>query len=148
MATRPHSEIVGTPALGDDGSVYFSSYDKYVHAVAADGSFLWKRYVTYWRLTNTLIGPNGDVYVVGENGYYHPHVYAINSTTGEVAQAPWPVHRQNSRGTLRRRPIDMPPVELQLGQPLDAYLPAGEVHHFTVDVEVGRKRLAFPLRHR
>jgi YD repeat-containing protein len=133
--------VLGTPALGDDGSVYFSCRDQYVYGVDAGGSFLWKTYVTYWRLTNTLIGPNGDVYVVGENGYYHPHVYAINSATGAVAQAPWPVHRQNSRGTGRRRPIDMPPIELQLGESYDGVLPAGEVHHFSVDTEVDQSLL-------
>jgi RHS repeat-associated protein len=132
---------VGTPALGDDGSVFFSSQDKYVHAVDAGGSFLWKRYVTYWRLTGTLIGKNGDVYVVGENGYYHPHIYAINSDTGAVAQAPWPVGRQNARGTSRRRPIDMPPVELELGVPYASPLPAGEYHHFTVDIDRDRNLL-------
>lgn len=67
-----------SPAIGDDGSIYFGSQDNSVYALNADGSLKWT-FVTDDRVRSTpAIGEDGTVYV----GSLDDNLYALDPATG------------------------------------------------------------------
>ena len=63
-----------TPAIGDDGTIYFGSYDNYLYAVNPDGTQKW-RYKA-----NDVIGESPAINIIGVIffGSYDNYLYAIN----------------------------------------------------------------------
>jgi outer membrane protein assembly factor BamB len=64
--------ITSAPALGTDGSIYFSSRDHHVYALNPDGSLKWSVNIGGWGSSTTL-GADGTIYV----GTYSRKLYAI-----------------------------------------------------------------------
>ncbi|PTX90942.1 PQQ-binding-like beta-propeller repeat protein [Opitutus sp. ER46] len=69
--------ITGSPAVADDGSVYFGSTDKSVYAYNADGSLKWT-YATGGLIDtcSPAIGADGSVYIGSNDGKF----YAFTAT--------------------------------------------------------------------
>jgi outer membrane protein assembly factor BamB len=70
-------QVWATGALGADGTSYFQTADSNVIALRSDGTQLWTFY-SQGGNTAPVIGPDGTVYVVNQNG----NVYALNPTDG------------------------------------------------------------------
>ncbi|RLJ01815.1 MAG: hypothetical protein DRP11_03845, partial [Candidatus Aenigmatarchaeota archaeon] len=67
-------EIFSSPAIGNDGTIYFGSTDTYVYALNPDGSLKWKFQTEDWVKGSPSIGEDGSVYVCSND----KHLYAIN----------------------------------------------------------------------
>jgi len=66
--------VEGGPIIGDDGTIYFGSFDHYLYALYPDGTLKWK-YKTNGRIWSTpAIAEDGTIYI----GTYKYYLYAIN----------------------------------------------------------------------
>ncbi|HIH17511.1 MAG TPA: S8 family serine peptidase [Nanoarchaeota archaeon] len=65
--------LVGSPAIGNDGTIYASVQDQNLHAVNPNGTLRWKYPIGYG--SSPAIGSDGVIYVGSENGY----LYSLNS---------------------------------------------------------------------
>lgn len=82
-----------SPAIGDDGTIYFGSDDHYLYAINPNSTLKW-RYETGDKITaSPAIGSDGTIYV----GSYDRQVYAINPdgtlkwvypTSGPITNSP------------------------------------------------------------
>jgi len=87
------NQILSSPAVGDDGNIYFGSFDYKLYAIDDTGSKLWE-YVTDGPIySSPAIGPDGTIYV----GSADNNLYALNpngtekwhfETGGEVHSSP------------------------------------------------------------
>jgi outer membrane protein assembly factor BamB len=76
-ATR--DEITSSPAVGNDGTIYFGSIDGFVYAVNADGALKWRSPTSNdIDLATPAIGEDGTVYIGSTDG----GLYAFNGATG------------------------------------------------------------------
>jgi len=66
--------IEGGPAIGDDGTIFFGSFDKYLYAVNPDGTLRWKFKTNGWIWSTPAINEDGTIYI----GTYGCSLYAIN----------------------------------------------------------------------
>ena len=55
--------IVSTPALADDGTIYFNS-PKFLYALSPDGKMKWRYFPGAELNTSPVVGPDGAVYIV------------------------------------------------------------------------------------
>lgn len=85
------------PTVGDDGTIYVGSYADTFFALNPDGTVQWT-FETGWWAMNATVGPDGVVYM----GSRDENFYAIYSTSGGIADSPWPQFGQNWRRTSRR----------------------------------------------
>jgi hypothetical protein len=72
---RYHTEggIYSCPAVDGDGTVYFSSRDRYLHAVSPQGEMKWRIQVGVDETASPSIGDDGTIYYGSSNSY----LYAI-----------------------------------------------------------------------
>ena len=86
-------EILTSPAIGPDSTIYVKATDNYLYAINPDGTLKWK-YETVWTYTFELspsIGPDGTIYFGGSD-----YLYALNPDgslkwqyeTGRVPKTP------------------------------------------------------------
>jgi len=80
--------ILSSPAIADDGTIYFTSFSNYLYALNSDGTEKWRypihTYVDVW--SSPVISPDGTIYVgsqqyppgVTKNIQYEGMLYAIN----------------------------------------------------------------------
>ncbi len=61
--------ISSSPAIDEDGTIYFSGGDSRFYALNPDGSLKWKRYDPC-RFSSPVIGDDGTIYVGGSNHSY------------------------------------------------------------------------------
>jgi outer membrane protein assembly factor BamB len=96
----PPADVLSTPLVAGDGSIYFSGSDGRVWAVSVDGRPKWD-YQTRNRLfTSPAIGLDGTVYAASNDST----LYAISErggSNGGYANAPWPKARGNRANTGR-----------------------------------------------
>ena len=72
--------IVGSPTVGPDGMIFFTSHDKHLYAVTPDGAVKWKL-ATGDRIWSTpAIAEDGTVYTGSDDDY----LYAVNGETGKT----------------------------------------------------------------
>ncbi|UCB58446.1 MAG: PQQ-binding-like beta-propeller repeat protein, partial [Thermoplasmatales archaeon] len=65
--------IKGPASIADDGTIYFTSYDRYLYALHSNnGSMKWKVNVGQWPESNPSIASDGTIYIAGDM------LYAIN----------------------------------------------------------------------
>ncbi len=55
-------EIIHTPAIGEDGTIYFSCQDGYLYALNSDGSFKWKTLLGWYSTFSPTIGNDGTIF--------------------------------------------------------------------------------------
>lgn len=72
-------EIFASPAIGDDGAVYFGSRDNTVYALNPDGSLKWKFVTGDWVDSAPTISADGDALYVGS---WDNRLYALATDTG------------------------------------------------------------------
>ncbi len=71
--------IVGSPTVGPDGTIYFTSHDKKLYAVTADGKIRWT-FETGDRMWSTpAVAEDGTVYTGSDDD----HLYAVDGATGK-----------------------------------------------------------------
>jgi outer membrane protein assembly factor BamB len=80
------------PAIGDDGVIYFGSFDSDLWAVNSDGTPNWKFRAGEALLTAPVLGNDGKVYV----NSFSATMFAIETTSTQAAQTAWPMLGQNS----------------------------------------------------
>ena len=86
-------EITSTPAVANNGNIYFGSDDDYLYALNKNGNMLWK-FQTYGKVeTSPVIDQNGTVYFGSDDDY----LYAIYITAQGLANSNWPMYRANAR---------------------------------------------------
>jgi outer membrane protein assembly factor BamB len=72
---KTEGDIYSSPAISDDGIIYFTSDDYYLYALNPDGSLKWRYYVgDHDEFSSPVIGPDGAIYI----GTYTSLLYAIN----------------------------------------------------------------------
>lgn len=120
-------EIRGSsPAVADDGSVYIGSYDGYVHAVNADGSKR-RTYATGAYIRASPLIHDRALFIGSGDG----RLYII-AVDANLAESPWPMHRQNVRRTGRRASAQAPVLA---SQPMSATAAANANLTLRVDAE-------------
>ena len=67
------SGVASSISIGDDGTLYFTSWDHYFYAVCPNGTLKWKVDLGDSTISSPAIEKNGTVYVGGSN-----YLYAIN----------------------------------------------------------------------
>lgn len=79
-----------TPAVGDDGTVYFVSNESHLVAIdGASGAQVFDFLSPSFYLFEPVVGGGGTVYVLGTD-----RLYAINAPSAGLAASPWPkLHR-------------------------------------------------------
>jgi len=88
-------DILSSPAIGKDGTIYVGSYDNYLYAINPDGSLKWKFETGNGVYSSPAIGKDGTIYV----GSYDNYLYAIGSTSMGVADTPWPMFHHDVKHT-------------------------------------------------
>ena len=88
--------VYSTPAIGDDGVLYFGSYDLNIYAVNPDGSEQWRFGTGIGGVSaSPVIGSDGTIYVGSRDGNF----YALASSSNAPNQSAWPMFHCNSRRT-------------------------------------------------
>ena len=67
-------QILSSPAIGSDGTIYVGSYDKNLYAINPDGTQKWAFKTGDLVLSSPAIGLDGTIYV----GSYDYNLYAVN----------------------------------------------------------------------
>ena len=67
-------EIVGSPSVGKDGTIYVGSMDGKLHAIAPDGTEKWAVKTRGQLNSSPAIGADGTVYAMSDDGY----LYAVH----------------------------------------------------------------------
>jgi hypothetical protein len=63
-------EIVSTPALGEDGTIYFTSRQS-LYALAPDGKMKWRYFPGAELGSSPMVGPGGSIYIVDAGCVMH-----------------------------------------------------------------------------
>jgi len=63
-------EIVSTPALGEDGTIYFTSRQS-LYALAPDGKMKWRYFPGAELGSSPMVGPDGSIYIVDAGCVMH-----------------------------------------------------------------------------
>ena len=58
-----NDRIVSTPALGEDGTIYFNS-SKFLYALSSDGQLKWRYFPGADLNTSPVVGPDGSIYIM------------------------------------------------------------------------------------
>ena len=80
--------VCGSPVVGPDGTIYFSSTDEYLYALNPDGTLKWRSESLNGRITSspallpsTSISPSRGRIYIGTHG--DPNFFAIDTVTGK-----------------------------------------------------------------
>ena len=103
-------DVLSSPAIGSEGTVYFGSEDNKLYAInGKTGVKLWEFKTGLNVLSSPAIGSDGTVYV----GSYDNKLYAIKTDSKGLAKSPWPMRGQNPQHTGRvpgaKAPVAVPP---------------------------------------
>ena len=90
--------VISSPAIGSDGTVYVGSDDKKLYAInGKTGVKLWDFETGSFVGSSPAIGSDGTVYV----GSKDKKLYAIKTDSKGLAKSPWPMRGQNPQHTGR-----------------------------------------------
>ena len=91
-------EVISSPAIGSDGTVYVGSSDNKLYAInGKTGIKLWEFETGSYVGSSPAIGLDGTVYVASGD----KKLYAIETDSKGLAKSPWPMRGQNARHTGR-----------------------------------------------
>ncbi len=66
--------IESSPAIGDDGVIYFGSLDDYLYALYPNGTEKWRFDCVDWVSSSPALSDDGTIYI----GSWDAHLYAVN----------------------------------------------------------------------
>jgi len=99
--TVGQADIYCSPAIGENGLIYFGAENGIFYALNQDGTENWK-YSTNnginW--TSPAIDIDGTIYIGNSDGY----LFAINSNSFGLANSTWPKFRHDNKNTGRLSP--------------------------------------------
>jgi outer membrane protein assembly factor BamB len=90
-----NGEIYSTPAIADNGLIYFGCYNGYFYVIHPDGSEKWSINTESGLATSPVIANNGIIYFTTENGF----LYAVYGENGGLANSPWPMVQHDPKHT-------------------------------------------------
>lgn len=88
-------KIYSTPAIADNGLIYFSCLDGNFCALNPDGSERWTLYTGDELSTSPVIDNNGIIYFTTNDGF----LYAVYGENGGLANSPWPMVQHDPKHT-------------------------------------------------
>jgi len=91
--------ILGTPAVGSDGTIFFGSLDGCLHALNPNGTLKWKTEIGGWISGTPAITEDGLIIIVGREEAGNYDIYAIYSESRGLANSPWPKYRHDNQNT-------------------------------------------------
>lgn len=89
------ARIFATPAIADNGLIYFGSEDGYFYALYPDGSEKWSLNTESEIYTSPAIESDGTIYFTTEDGF----LYAVYGENGGLAHSPWPMMQHDPKHT-------------------------------------------------
>ncbi len=92
---QTNGKITSTPAIADNGNIYFGTDDDTLYALDKNGKMVWKFQTNGKVETSPVIDQNGIIYF-GSNDDY---LYAVYGTSQGLANSNWPMYRGNARHT-------------------------------------------------
>ncbi|RYX80692.1 cell surface protein [bacterium] len=78
-AYKAKAAVYSSPAIGDNGLIYFGSQDGFLYAVTQAGQGKWKFDTGGQVRSSPAVGKDGTVYI----GSHNPNIYALDGTTGK-----------------------------------------------------------------
>jgi outer membrane protein assembly factor BamB len=72
--------VVSSPAIGEDGRVFFGSHDKSIYAADGNGQVAWRKATNDLVWGSPALGPGGVVYIGSDDD----HLYALDAADGSV----------------------------------------------------------------
>ncbi len=78
-AYKAKAAVYSSPAIGDNGLIYFGSQDGFLYAITHEGKGKWKFDTGGQVRASPAIGKDGTVYI----GSHNPNIYALDGTTGK-----------------------------------------------------------------
>ena len=92
--------VTSTPAVGNDGIVYFGSRDGKIYALdEKNGKKKWEYETGGFIHSSPVIKPKGTLYIGSGDG----KIYAIATSSKGLADSPWPMHGQNAQHSNRTK---------------------------------------------
>ena len=89
-----YSWVNGTPAIGQDGAIYFGSYNGVFYALQPDGNIKWEYWAGNEIRHSPTIGPDGSILVLGWGV-----LLALKSDSQNLGKTPWPKYQHDSQNT-------------------------------------------------
>jgi len=115
------SPIRSTPAIGDNGCIYFGNDNGTVYALDSEGNLKWKLELGSRIFSSPVISRDGILYLAG----WDDLLYAIQTSAGGLAASPWPAYQHDNQNTGRSN------IAADLGEDLFT--------HFSLDEPSGGK---------
>lgn len=73
------SLVYSSPAVADDGSIYFGGSDGFLYGLSSNGTLLWDVFLEGEIDSSVAIGPSGNLFVASSEGI----VYSLDKTLGQ-----------------------------------------------------------------
>ncbi len=90
-----NDHIYTTPVIGNNNTIYFGSYDKYLYAVTTDGVLKWKSRAKYPLDFPCVLDNTGMLYATDINGV----LYAFETDSTGPCDSAWPQFQKDSQNT-------------------------------------------------
>jgi outer membrane protein assembly factor BamB len=94
--------VYSTPAIDQQGNLYFGCDDSFLYALHQDGSEYWKYQTGGAIRSSPNISQRGIIYFGSEDGY----LYALIGGSPLSSEAPWPKYQADSANSGRRPEAD------------------------------------------
>jgi outer membrane protein assembly factor BamB len=87
--------IVNSPSIGDDGKIYFGSFDQKIYCLNADGTLNFDLKLSDFRLWSSPVIKDGNLFI----GSYDGKLYSIDIPSNNIANSNWPMFGKNFKHT-------------------------------------------------
>jgi RHS repeat-associated protein len=119
--SHPPYSFFGSPAIGNDGTIYVQTASSGIAALNSSGAVLWSTGEGSFQAINSpTIGTDGTVYITGNEGANQSYLYAINTQSTSPASSAWPMFGANAQHThvafdTRGASFITPPASITFG---------------------------------
>lgn len=97
-----YGNILSTPAIDNDGNIYFTDDEGYFYVVDANGEKKWKELKLGVRIWNSpAIGKDGVIYIAADQSDETAVLYALQTEATGLADGGWPMRSKNAKHTGR-----------------------------------------------